>query len=130
MGGGQGGPWGLTAVCGGWPFAMATLEAAEAHVLGVQMQRASGFPGLPPARFPEPPVQVAGDREERLGVVGRGGGDFPGERGSPAQRASSGPEPLSREGLRRNHSPLRPRLPAREEPPRVETLSPPRPAGA
>ena len=45
-----------------------------------------------------------------------------------AQTASSGPEPLSPEGLRRNHSPLRPRPPAREEPPRVETPAPPRPA--
>lgn len=135
VGVGQGGPWGLTAVCGWWPcslrpFSMPTLEAAEAHVLGVQMQRASGFPSLPPAWFPELPAQAAGDREERLGVAGRGGGTFLVREGSPAQTASSGPEPLSPEGLRRNHSPLGPRPPAREEPPRVETPAPPRPAGA
>nr|XP_020755967.1 sonic hedgehog protein [Odocoileus virginianus texanus] len=45
---------------------------AEAHVLGVQVQRASGYPGRPAARLPESSVQVAGDGEKRLGVVGRG----------------------------------------------------------
>ena len=51
---------------------MPTLEAAEAHVLGVQMQRASGFLSLSPARFPGLPVQVAGDWEIGGGGAGLG----------------------------------------------------------
>ena len=131
MGGGRAGR-ALGADCCLWGAAL-----RHAHLGGCRGPRprspdAQGIwpPGPPSSPVPESPVQVAGDGEKRLGVVRRGRGDFPGERGSPAQRASSGPEPLSREGLRRNHSPLRPRLPAQEEPPRVETPSPPCPAGA
>lgn len=87
---------------------MPTLEAAEAHVLGVQMQRASGFPSLPPAWFPELQAQAAGDREERLGVAGRGAGDFPGERGQPSPDSQLWPRAFVSGALKKEPLPTPP----------------------